>query len=741
MEKIKKIKIGCKPYEVYDPSAHEKIEQITERDILQDIVVEAHVDDTTGTPNVAVVKGENKITLNFSGLKGEPGNSGEDAVGIQGPKGDKGDKGDTGAQGPQGEPGYDGKTGKTPVIGATASYDYSVSGNQPHVHVDVDGEPEHPIFNFRFSGLRGLDGADGQDGRNGRDGIDGQDGSSTTATVDQQTINNIKNEIESDLRTTLAITEDKVTQLCISGFHTFQEMVHRFPEGGSWSANDFGKMGLAEWASAMGLVTLENGVYKVGWSELIQSYDNLSGRVTAVEGRLGTGTGQQPDYSLLSAGLWAYINEHSAESGMDATWAKFLVLDSGEIQKLKWMSAGVTNYASDAETYSYLMASAKKYGDKEQTINEAISKVDALVTKDGNGNYVASTYLASLVNNSVSGLFTRNSSNEAIAGLFADIDGAVDDIDDLDKKINGDGNTPGILVRVKALEDGTNQSSITLTADQINNVAKTTTITTSGLHIQDYSGTGTSVDTRLYVDGGFNVNGGGQVTCNTINCSGSVASTIASVNSFLATPKLQDSTGTVYVTLTSGYENTPSQIVTNSGLFKVNGYASIQNDLSVTGDLSTSSNLSVGGNLTTGKIQDSTGGATITLDNTSGGQISLDANVVLCNSNHISSDEALKNIIGDVSPSVESIASTRTVDYEFKKHVGTIRSGAIAQDWQSVLPNSVTVIDTENHLGLDYSSAALISAVVDAREIVKLKQENEELKQRLAAIEERLANL
>ena len=52
------------------------------------------------------------------------------------------------------------------------------------------------------------------------------------------------------------------------------------------------------------------------------------------------------------------------------------------------------------------------------------------------------------------------------------------------------------------------------------------------------------------------------------------------------------------------------------------------------------------------------------------------------------------------------------------------------------------LVDPETNietLGLDYSSTALISSVVAAREIVKLKQENEELKQRLAAIEEKLA--
>lgn len=97
MEKVSKIKIGCKPYELYDPTAHEAIERIQERDVLEDISVEANVDDTTGTPAVSVIKGENKITLNFSGLKGERGEKGEQ--GEQGPAGLMGIKGEDGQDG------------------------------------------------------------------------------------------------------------------------------------------------------------------------------------------------------------------------------------------------------------------------------------------------------------------------------------------------------------------------------------------------------------------------------------------------------------------------------------------------------------------------------------------------------------------------------------------------------------------------------------------------------------------
>ena len=290
MEKISKIKIGCKPYEVYDPSAHEKIEQITDRDVLKDIVVEAHVDDTTGTPNVAVVKGENKITLNFSGLKGESGNNGQDAVqGERGPQGPQGEQGPQGPQGPQGEPGYDGKTGKTPVIGATATYDYSIAGNQPHVHVDVDGEPEHPVFNFRFSGLRGQDGANGQDGRNGRDGIDGING--TNAEITPAMINDIKQSVLAEL----AGLDESIKQQILDIIDTAEFWQNKLPQGQTGSESNFGQQDVESYLQQIGVWTTDtNGNRITSWSKIAQDVSNISLEVAQL--KAGQTVGGEIDY-------------------------------------------------------------------------------------------------------------------------------------------------------------------------------------------------------------------------------------------------------------------------------------------------------------------------------------------------------------------------------------------------------------------------------------------------------------
>ena len=107
----------------------------------------------------------------------------------------------------------------------------------------------------------------------------------------------------------------------------------------------------------------------------------------------------------------------------------------------------------------------------------------------------------------------------------------------------------------------------------------------------------------------------------------------------------------------------------------------------------------------------------------------------------VSSDERLKTIVSDINLKAEDIAKARTVDFYYNddsdKH---IRIGSIAQDWQKIIPNAVQA-DKDGTLNLDYASAALVSVVSIAKELVAIKKENEELKQRLADIESKLTTI
>ena len=85
-------------------------------DCLANMNIEATVDNSTGTPSVAVTKNNDKIVFAFSGLKGATGKPGLD-----------------GADGQQGDPGLNGKTGGIPKLGASAHIGHTIG--EPNVEV------------------------------------------------------------------------------------------------------------------------------------------------------------------------------------------------------------------------------------------------------------------------------------------------------------------------------------------------------------------------------------------------------------------------------------------------------------------------------------------------------------------------------------------------------------------------------------------------------------------------------
>ncbi len=102
------------------------------------------------------------------------------------------------------------------------------------------------------------------------------------------------------------------------------------------------------------------------------------------------------------------------------------------------------------------------------------------------------------------------------------------------------------------------------------------------------------------------------------------------------------------------------------------------------------------------------------------------------------SDERLKDIKGEAKGNIEKIAAVRVVNFSYKSDdTKSLHLGTIAQDWQDIYPNAVKE-NAEGFLGLDYPAIAVAAAVENAKEVVKLREENEELKKRLAAIEKKL---
>lgn len=103
-----------------------------------------------------------------------------------------------------------------------------------------------------------------------------------------------------------------------------------------------------------------------------------------------------------------------------------------------------------------------------------------------------------------------------------------------------------------------------------------------------------------------------------------------------------------------------------------------------------------------------------------------------------SSDIRKKNIVENVNLPIESIAESPIFKYKFKDSTNdSIYIGTSAQYWQEIIPEVVST-DQDGYLMMNYTSLNTVAALTCAKELVKLKEENAELKERLAAIEAKL---
>lgn len=100
------------------------------------------------------------------------------------------------------------------------------------------------------------------------------------------------------------------------------------------------------------------------------------------------------------------------------------------------------------------------------------------------------------------------------------------------------------------------------------------------------------------------------------------------------------------------------------------------------------------------------------------------------------SDETLKNKVADVALTVEQIAEAPSIKFTWKDENKRqdVNVGTIAQYWQEVLPEVVGK-DRNNKLTLNYSALATVSVISLAKEVVELRSEVSDLKQRLETLE------
>ena len=103
------------------------------------------------------------------------------------------------------------------------------------------------------------------------------------------------------------------------------------------------------------------------------------------------------------------------------------------------------------------------------------------------------------------------------------------------------------------------------------------------------------------------------------------------------------------------------------------------------------------------------------------------------------SDMRRKTVIRSItSLTTDQIANAPLFDYYWKDLNDGAHTGTSAQYWQNILPN--TVRDNGiNGFALDYNGVNIAGLITVSREIVKLKRENEELRQEINKLKEREA--
>lgn len=689
---------------------------------------------TRGEPGEQGLKGEkgdkgdsltyDRLTPNQKiNLKGEPGDKGE--RGLDGQKGLKGDKGDSGLT-------------VIPHITATATIDNTI--DQPHVDVVVGGSDENPVLNFKFKGLRGYNGTNGTNGIN----ADPYDDSNLREYVDtlianeEQRIRNLINTLDEEIK------EDVIDMVDQSEF--WQEHLPEDVIGGN---SNFGQDDVKQYLQQLGLWYNSDGATYTKWSSISQDVDAIKLDVRELKENTPSGETEPIDYESLSASLYAYIDDHQSESGLQSTWTKFLKLNNDEIQMLEWISSGVRSVASSEQAITELFSAAKN----SQAGIEAYSGLSTRVSNI-EGNYVSTASLTTAVNSaissSMSGLITESTLNSAIATLNSRIDNIETGTSSqagLVTEATFNNAVAALNSRITTLSGEINESGV-ITESNLDGAiaelfARNSSTKACVTALVDSGGSSITIDAdNINLDGQTNFLDaiGQKITVSSFAATNILDNVQILLTNSGLTMRYPDGSGQVFQL------NPAGQFILSNGTIQYGGgdiiyigYNAARN-LQVNGNITTTS---TDNEIHTNKLYSLQSDAKITLLDNSGGTINLSATVVTANGNVISSsDENLKNIIQNIdNVYVEQIANVRTINYEFKNRPGYIKSGTIAQDWQHILPNTVTPIDDEYHLGLDYSSAALISSVIDAREIVKLKQENEELKQRLAIIEERLANL
>lgn len=544
-----------------------------------------------------------------------------------------------------------------------------------------------------------------------------------------------------------------------------------FPAGEVFGFGDL-EQDVKEYLIGLGLIEEyeDNGETKtrVGWSSLQLQYDNLLARVAAVEQG-------EVDQEALEAALKLYIDGEvgSAEARLDTKYA----LTDAEGRALEWLSSGFSSASNQYETFANMYSAAMTdYG-------TAISGVSTRVQTLENAGYVTSasvgTMVANEVNTAVSGMDSRITATENSISAMSEFGSRISSLESGQSDIasglstvtsTANGNATAIANMFATNGAGTAAistyvtdwwSGVTISGDKVDltgrqlnmafgqtaeeyeSVGPLLSINENSFEIKNVSGyyNNNSVEIRPYAlwvqkvtdsempsaqdrlveilpnkisvnhwersvgwtpyayvdEEGFH----GDVSCDYIHLNHELQ-IAANENA-----RIEFETGIQLGNIFNQDENNPGYY---DGLYMKNSSGRYET-------LITSSGIAID-------------------DNTNDNHTWIYPNIITTPQLSQTSDRNLKDIISDVNLTVEQVAEAPAVEFTWKKDQSEDKQhnvGTIAQYWQVVLPEVVGE-DKNGNLTMQYSNAAMISAIVTAKEVVALKEEIAELKRQIAEL-------
>lgn len=595
-----------------------------------------------------------------------------------------------------------------------------------------------------------------------------------TSRSESERLDNLINTLDNEI-------QDKVEDM----FNDVEWIQNNWPEGQTTGDSNFGEDDVESYLQRLGFWTTDgNGNTVTQWSKIQQDVDSINLAVNAL-----SSDGEITE--ALQASIDQAVENGVAKLNLSTTYAK--ADDTKKV--IEWLTSGFRSKTSGEMTYNEILSAANN--GNHSGISDLYSRVTEI-----EGSYVAEAGLNAKVDDAIAGIKASTDGTYSATRLFNQIDTNTYNISGMRSYIDENGASAtllaqlddkyaGIDVAVKKGPNGVIESGVTLNADKINISAGHDLNLQSGfVHLEadkiDMSGLITAIngdESSVVIDadkievGGIkiedlNISGINDLIANSATIS-SIQSDLANVGNLTVKKLEAGSSNKIYVNSDDGvyvHGTCNSQINPDgSGYLGSNGNSSAitwNTDGSgsiANGNISWNNRGSVSSfdlkgdgytvisvtNTQTDGVSEMLGGLIQVYGDGVIGRSKLRGDGLSVETSQTSydytasgpvqySDMRKKDVIEDENISIESIASAPLFKYRPKGFDSAqIQIGSSAQYWQDLVPEAVSS-DEEGYLKMNYMTLNTVASLTSAKEIVKLKEENTALTQRVEALEARL---